>query len=270
MIASDLDGTLLDGESRLSEGTLRELERVMALGVRVVLCSGRSPGSTRPFAEAARVNAPYVTSNGAQIVDPATHRVIDEVDFTPEQAARCARFAEERGLHVQAYDAGGFYSEQPCPLAADYAASTGLKWRAVNGRLSGHLVMPCCKLILIMPGALNARVLEQAERELSGVAQITTSSDAMVEFEPPGVSKASGLERLARRLGIGRREVAAFGDAMNDLSMLRWAGVGVAMANARDELKREADDVCPPHTEDGVAAWLRAHIQPVPDSDSRR
>lgn len=259
LIALDLDGTLTNSDKIITPGTFETLMRAQSLGVRLVLCSGRPTHGIAALAEQLqlRENGGFVLScNGANIIDWATGRLIFDQALDAACLPRLLDFAESRGLPIVTYPADHLLAtrndspylaeesrinQMPVELTTDFVAEAS--------RIDGGA--PKC----LIPGEPAVLVeLEQEMKEAFGEAlSISRSAPFFLEIMAPGVGKDHSLARLLAHLGLSREQLIAFGDGFNDLAMLRFAGMGVAMANAADEVKAVADRVTLSNDEDGVA-----------------
>jgi Cof subfamily protein (haloacid dehalogenase superfamily) len=261
LVASDVDGTLLDALEGVSPRTLRALVRVSEAGVPVVLASGRPPRWMPRIARVARVNGYAVCANGAVTYHMGADEVISARTIDPVllrdvgdaliRAIPGAAFAAERvGARADATD--------PAPFVAEpgYAHPWGHDPRLSVPRAE-VLGQECTKLLVRHPEMTSEEMIRAARSVLGEAVDLTYSTgDGLLEATACGVSKASGLAEVAERLGVHVADVLAFGDMPNDLPMLRWAGHGVAMANAHPSLLDSADEVTASNADDGVATVL--------------
>ncbi|SES46440.1 HAD family hydrolase [Actinokineospora terrae] len=262
LVASDIDGTLLGPLERVTDRTVGVIARVVATGTPFVLVSGRPPRWIPPVSDSAGLDGYAVCANGAIIYDISTGYVVSAHQLDPVQlhdvahvldrAIPGAAFATERvvvgGPHLEApYAAEQRYSN-PWGDAVDEL--TVASRAEVLGR-------PAVKLLVRHAGMTSAEMLFAARELLGDSVDVTYSTNlGLLEVSAPGVTKAKGLAEVAELTGVPRASVIAFGDMPNDIEMLRWAGHGVAMANAHDDVKAAADEVTAPNSEDGVAQVL--------------
>jgi Cof subfamily protein (haloacid dehalogenase superfamily) len=260
LIASDVDGTLLDPMARLTERTARTIDRVIGSGTPFVLVTGRPPRWITPVAESTGLNGYAVCSNGAVLYDIGTDRVRSAHGLDP-MLLHDVTHALERvlpGIRVAAERASTSATDIP-----SFAAEHG--YRNPWGDEEGHAAVPraevlghpATKLLIRHDRMSSAELVSVARDVLDHAVDVTFSTDqGLIEFSARGVTKAFGLARLCRLLDLPARDVIAFGDMPNDVEMLRWAGHGVAMANAHPDALAAADEVAAPNTEDGVAQVL--------------
>ena len=251
LMACDYDGTLTDSRSRVSEHTRECIQRVLDAGKFVTLCSGRTPveenGLRRMFPA-----VPLILANGSILQNAATGELLMEETMDPETALRVMRWARHKGGAAMIWTPKGLYADRVNYYSRRYEKKVF--------RLSEKLRRPeqaaeegIYKIMLVGLPRSIARAKERLP-ELCGAVNAFTSSSVGLEIVAPTVDKAFGLRKAAEYLGIAREEVIAIGDGENDIPMLRWAGLGIAMENAPDSVKAVADEIAPDCDHDG-AAW---------------
>jgi hydroxymethylpyrimidine pyrophosphatase-like HAD family hydrolase len=257
LVALDIDGTTVDHEGMLSPAVRAAVEDTVAAGLHVVIATGRSVVATTELLTELGLTSGYaVCSNGAVTIEldpaePAGYRMVDVITFDPGPALRILR-EQLPGVLVAVEELGvGFLVNAPFP----------------DGELSGeHRVVPWEELIrspvtrvtLRDPDSSAEEFLEQAQHAgLHGVGY-AVGWTAWLDLSPEGVSKASALELLRRKLGVEPGDTVAVGDMRNDIEMLQWAARGVAMGNAPDEVKAVADEVTGDVDDDGLVPVLRS------------
>jgi Cof subfamily protein (haloacid dehalogenase superfamily) len=253
LIASDLDETLLDKRAELTKRTIRTLKRAMEAGALIALSSGRMVKAMARYADQIGVNAPLIAFNGALIYDYNAKTALSAREITVTDARAVAEAAEARGVHIQAFTAEEYYFERENDLSELYARGIG----GITGRSTGKLMsswidQPLEKLLMIAEPTEAARLVRELAPKFSGRMEFAVSRPNYVECTAAGVHKGAALESLAAHLGIARESVAAFGDNQNDVSMIRWAGYGYAVANAPEAVRSQAL-AAPASDEDGVA-----------------
>lgn len=256
-IAFDLDDTLLNGQSSISDYTVEVLRRAKARGIRIIPASGRAPYSMKPYVDRLGAGDPYIACNGAEIVGP-DHQALETFAFSPERARAVCRWLKESGSYVQVYRGENFFYAEDCEASRNYQRSSGMIGKPV-GDLDAFLTFETPKVLSVNTPAEVARILPLAQAAFPDV-EFTVSKPYFLEAQPQGVNKGAALVRLAKRLGLNLSGVMAFGDSLNDVKMLQAAGHGVAMGNARDEVKRAVPHVCGSNLDDGVAKYVQAHV----------
>lgn len=261
LIASDVDGTLLDPTGQISERTQAAVHRVLAAGVPFVLVTGRPPRWIPPIVEQLGHAGHAVCANGAVLYDAATDCVSYSASLDPLQLRDAANVV------TTALPGARLAVELPTGSAMlngfdDFLAEPGYThpWpdaESVPAPRDVLLGRPAIKLLVRQPGA-SSDVMAAAVREILGAPLDVTFSTGLglIEISAPGVTKGTGLARLAGELGITPAEVVALGDMPNDLPMLQWAGYGVAMANAHPAVLDAADEITAHNSEDGLALVL--------------
>lgn len=253
LIATDLDDTLLDAGSRLTDRTVRALRRAMDAGARVALSSGRMTEAMEPFGRQIGVNAPMILYNGALIQDFRDGTTYFSRPIPLATARAVARALEEMGVYVQAYPGRGYFCRKRTKYTDLYESSIRVPCEAVGTPLSQWMEGDMVKLLAIAePGEIDDAQARLTRMFPQGVC-FAKSKPRYLEVVREGVDKGRAIEALAGALGVAREEVMAFGDGQNDAPMIRWAGLGVAMENAVDECRRAAVRIAPRNTEDGVA-----------------
>lgn len=260
MIASDLDDSLLNGQSLLTQRTLKALERAMAAGAKVVLASGRMVETMRGYAHQARVNAPIIAYNGALIYDLAAEKPVYERLVAPEDARAAIELAREKGVYIQAFVDGEYIFEEKNAWNERYEQLVGYPGRALHAPIEGALGRGAYKLLLIDAPERIAQVRPEFQRVFAGRLECATSRPFYLEITAAGVDKRGALRALSDLLAIPPEEIAAFGDGQNDVAMLKFAGRGYALANARPEVLAQAPYAAPANDEDGVAQIVEAML----------
>ena len=267
LIALDMDGTLLTTDKRLTDRSRRALERVNARGIIVVPTTGRIFVGLPQEIRALSFLRYAVTSNGATVYDVARDETIYRAEIPAAQAVEILQWLDDFPVIYDCYmDGRGWMTEAMWNQAEIYAPS---KYYLQMIRTLRKPV-PELKAFLRQRGsdvqklqafsredALRQRLLRELPRRFPGLA-VSSSGPNNVEINHGDANKGAALLALARHLGLERQQILAFGDGLNDISMIRAAGFSVAMGNAIDELKREADRIAPGNDEDGVAQVLEA------------
>ncbi len=265
LVASDVDGTLLDPTDRISERTRAAVHRVLAAGVPFVLVTGRPPRWIPPIVEQLGHAGYAVCANGAVLYDAATDRIRYSATLNPLQLRDAANVV------ATALPGAKLAVELPTGSATlngldDFLAEPDYThpWPGADSAPAPRDVLlgrPAIKLLVRQPDA-SSDVMAAAVREILGAGRgaplnVTFSTGhGLIEISAPGVTKGTGLARLASELEVAPADVLALGDMPNDLSMLQWAGCGVAMANAHPAVLDCADEITAPNSEDGLALIL--------------
>jgi len=252
LIALDLDGTLLGSDHRISPRSRQALARAQSEGIHVTLASGRSYKSMQPWVRELNIVEPVISYQGSQVTDPRTDTVSYRRVLAPDIVSEATQFARSRGLSITIYSDDVIYVENKRHSDAFYDRWFGLPWRLVPDLVDAQPPTPI-KFIIIGSGDELDRIEPEAKERFGQRIEVLRSHEYFLEGLGKGVTKGSALAWVANRLGIAQAETLAFGDAGNDVAMLRWAGLGVAMSNGSPEAKAAADMIAPSVDEDGVS-----------------
>jgi Cof subfamily protein (haloacid dehalogenase superfamily) len=261
LIASDVDGTLLDEDEKVTERTRRTVRAAVATGAHFVLATGRPPRWIRPVVDALGFAPMAVCANGAVIYDPETDRIVAARTLSAGALGLLAEIATRvipgAGLAVERVGRSAHDAATP-----QFVSSPGYEHAWLNPdntevSIDDLLSAPAVKLLIRKAGARSADMAAELAKHVGIEGDITYSTNnGLIEVVPLGVSKATGVDEVAGPLGIAAADVVAFGDMPNDVPMLLWAGHGVAMGNAHPEAMAAADEVTAPNSDDGVARVL--------------
>jgi Cof subfamily protein (haloacid dehalogenase superfamily) len=225
----------------------------------VIVVTGRMFQSVRRYLEAAALDDPVVCYQGALIADPVTGAWLRHVPIPLPPAHEALDAVIEAGFHMNAYANDELYVAEPTPEAHAYADLNQVQMHVV-GDLRKWLREPPTKLVAVGdPDALDALEAELKPRFADRLF-VSKSLPHFLEFAHPDVNKGAGLTYVAERLGFTAAETVACGDGENDRELLDWAGFGVAVANAHEDVLARADLVVPSVEEEGVAALLEAYL----------
>jgi hypothetical protein len=225
----------------------------------VIVVTGRMFRAVLPYLEEAGIDDPVVCYQGAVVADPATGAFLRHVPIPVPVALEAIEAIGAAGFHVNCYVDDRLYVEKLTPEARAYADFQGLEIYVV-GPLDAWLHDDPTKLVAVGdPSALDALEAELKPR-FAGRLFVSKSLPHFLEFAHPDVSKGSGLQFVADRLGFTPAETVACGDGENDRELLDWAGFGAAVANAHPDILSRADLVVPDVEEEGVAQLLDAYL----------
>lgn len=257
LVALDLDGTLLCSDQTFRPAVVAAVTEAVEAGVTVILCTGRADPSARQFHRQLNLRGPLISYQGAVVAGPNGRRWYD-IPVPAESVAPAVHFAEQRGDELTFYHADRVYFRRERQEPQFYSAWFGLP-RIRLDDWSGLPGVPT-KMLIIAGNDLKCDEVSGAwsQRFVPGLC-IVRSHPLFVEAVAPEVSKGRALAWLAKRLDIEQSQTLAVGDNENDISMLDWAGVGVAIGGAPATVVAAADVVAPPLEEDGGAWALRRY-----------
>lgn len=255
LISLDLDLTLLDVDHHISPRNLAAVRRVREMGAQVMITSGRMYYTTLPYQRELGINGPTIAYNGALIKSEGTGEVWLDAGLDSIFAHELVDFCQCEQLQLNYYHNDVLYIAQTNKWSDLYQARTGAL-PVVVGDLHTLLEHNPTKMLIIDEPAKIIELQNNLCNRFAGRAYITISNAEYLEFMPLGVDKGKALAIVAEHLRIPREKIIAFGDAENDIPAIAWAGMGVAMANAKPVTQAAADRVAPHHAEDGVAIVL--------------
>ena len=278
IIALDLDGTLLDSEKRLSEVNRAALARAAEKGVLIVPTTGRFFGMMPPAVRDLPFVRYAITINGAQVYDRETDTAIVRDEIPLDMALGVMEVLDRFDVIYDCYRQNwGWMTAALQDKAADYATNEHYlkmvrEFRKPVPELKAHLKATANdgdvqKIMLFarntQVSGLSSQVLDAIRLELAArfpEIKVTSSTWNNIELNIRTAHKGNALKRFAEHLGLGLANCMAFGDGMNDFTMVEAAGLGVAMANAEPEVKRVAKWIAPSNDDDGVAAGLEEWV----------
>jgi Cof subfamily protein (haloacid dehalogenase superfamily) len=271
LLAIDIDGTLVNSQHELSDATRDAVLRAKRAGIEIVLATGRRYSRVLPLVEPLELNVPLITASGALIKRAEDHATLFQAQFNDGVLEACLHTVASAGfepvIYADTYEVGfDFYCvthDTRSPLLAEFFTRNhgfGRPWpelvrRPPPGIFAGF-AMGTRDEMLTLEAVLADRLPEQLYVH---VLRSPRYAGFMCEIAPHGVSKWTGVRRLADTWGILPEEMCAVGDDVNDIPMIHAAGLGVAMGNAVAQVKEAADRVAPTNDEDGLATvvdWL--------------
>jgi Cof subfamily protein (haloacid dehalogenase superfamily) len=264
LIALDLDGTLLNSKKQLSDANRKALSECIQNGIIIVPCTGRTADGIPSEVKSIEGIRYAIATNGAVIHDLEKKTVIDTRMLTWELAMELLNFVDDYPVMYDPYIEGrGITERRFLENLSHYCLSEALQEMVKNTR-DIHLNIidyvkkarkPVEKINLFFPD-MEGRAKLRADLDKWDDILVTSSIPNNLEINALGASKGEAIYRLADHLGISRDETMAIGDGENDFTMIRMAGVGVAMKNGSKELQAEANYVTETNDEDGVAAAI--------------
>lgn len=257
MIALDVDGTLLNDHYELTPRVRQAVRTAAERGAEIVLCTGRGATNALPVTAELGLEGTMITHNGASIVDSATRKVVGETAIPFEPAREYMKFARQRGIHYDLNTAFDLYVDGAVTdeVVAMYERMLAkpIAWTSEDALPEGLV-----KLSLFAPKqALDE--LEAAWKDWEHELQTVRSGDFFIDVQHKLASKGEALRQLAETKGVPRERVLAIGNYYNDVGMLTFAGLGIAMANSPEGVKAVADEHTASNNEDGVALALERY-----------
>ncbi|MEO0565182.1 MAG: Cof-type HAD-IIB family hydrolase, partial [Chloroflexota bacterium] len=263
LIVLDVDHTLLNNKSELSERNKQAIAKAKEKGVKVMLATGKAYGSCKHIISDLKLDTPGIFTQGLTIHE-SSGALRHEQTLDDEVARRVITFAEDRGYAVVGYAQGRILARSSNP----YIEELHTRWKEVKPEYIGPLQnslgsIRFNKLVLVSAGdTKKIKALRwQLSTQLNGSARLISGGvPHMLEVMPPNASKGNALRALLKELKVDPKNVLAIGDAENDVEMIQLAGVGVAVANAEKTLKDAADDTTASNEMDGVALAIEKYV----------
>jgi len=249
LIALDLDGTLLAPDETISPRNRAAIKEALAAGIRVVLVTGRGVDTPIRVSKELGLNLPVICCHGALTKDFGANKTLESIPVPLAYAKQMVQFAEREGLAIAIYVEEAFYRLAGSEIFMD------------DMRGPGWYEAPSLSEILTQAPTFIRFLGEESVRRMQrefGDLPLSFRYETWLDFVECAVlnrdaSKKNALAKLCADFGIPAERVLAIGDSRNDIPMLRWAGVGVAMGNALPEVRQSVRYVTAPNTQDGVA-----------------
>ncbi len=263
LIAIDIDGTLLNEKHQLAQATIDAINDARAKGVKVVLCTGRPLTGVKPYLDQIGITGEdqyAITFNGAMVQD-LNGNVLDHHTVAYDDYLHMEMLSRKLGVHFQIETTDYAYvtnhNISPYSVAESYLVRLPLRFRTPE-EITDDLVMS--KLMYIDTPDKITQVKNDLPKELFDRLYIVQSEPFFLEIMNKSASKGNALSDLANRLGLNADNVMAIGDEGNDLTMIKYAGLGVAMGNGIDEVKQAAQFVTKDNAENGVAYAINKYV----------
>jgi len=257
LIAIDMDGTLLNDLHEVTEEVRNALHAAKKQGVKIVLCTGRPLGGVSRYLEELNLNedGDYVIAyNGALVQNTHTQEVVSELTLGYDDVKSLYELSQKLDTPMHFFDSAYLYTPNreisPYTVHESYVTKVPLRFRTIEEIPKD----------LLAPKAMYIDEPEKLDRTIAAIPEDVKERYTMVKSSPffyeilhPAASKGNAVQQLADILGIAQEEVICIGDNGNDMSMIEWAGCGVAMGNAIPEVKASADYETRTNNENGVA-----------------
>ena len=272
LLALDIDGTLQDRQTDtpLTERTKQAVARVLETGAGVTLATGRMYNSSLPFSRALGITLPIICYQGALTSNPVTQEIVRETPIPLHLAHRLIRLLEDRGLNPYVFVRDHFYVREMTETVRQYEEVLKIEADPVAD-LVRNVQAPPTKIVVTGDAGPISDVTAVVDAHFNGALAAMHTYDHLCEIGHPDGSKGAALGHLSSSLGVKREEVVAVGDSPNDIDMIEWAGLGVAMGNASEKVKSSADLVTQPASEQGLALLLETllsegRFRPLPST----
>lgn len=287
LIITDLDGTLLNRNKEISPVNKETLIEAQKKGAILALASGRGEQSLREYAAVLHMQefgGYLICNNGQKVIRLSDERMTTNGEISSSDARRAYHFARSHGLEMimEGDDGISVYtprnlllirliykrlmkiipSNRSQPIGTGWMNFLGIfqerRWNLISG--SDEINETYYKIGYAQRKYRLDKAAQSLQEALHDSFEIMRVSDMWIDLSPIGVTKSLGMRKVMEEHGFDRSEVLAMGDSQNDLTMIRDAGIGVAMGNAMNEIKAIADDITDAHSDDGVAKAVRKYL----------
>lgn len=261
LIAMDIDDTLIDSKMRISFRNHIAIRRAMKNGVHIALASGRPTKSMLDIAKKLGIEKDgYIISyNGASIIELSTGKTIYSSSLSEDMAHELIDLGKQHGVHLHTYRGDCIITEKDNHYTQIESQITGLVVEEV-GSLKDSVNAGVVKVLMLERPERIKEVEAKLKPVLADRLSMCVTKPFFLEFMEHGTDKGSSLSILASHLKLKRDEVMAIGDSYNDIEMIKWAGVGVAMENANDDIKKHAKFVTLSNNKSGVSYAINKFV----------
>ncbi len=263
VLAFDIDGTLTNSHKAITPATRECIMEAQRRGIKVVIASGRPVQGMRAFAEELKIKeyGGYILSlNGGLLISCEDGHVIHDVKLPQEYYKEICGLAREYGVDILTYEGDDVICENIDNKYLEIEARiNGLGVKHVEN-LPEYLTFPVNKFLMLGDGDYLGRIEPNIHDILGDRMDVYRSEPFFLEVLPKNINKARALEHLLGVMNVSKDELMAFGDGYNDLSMIEYAGTGVAMSNGNDVVKNAADIIAPSNDEDGIVDILKKFV----------
>lgn len=264
VLITDMDGTLLDEKVQITEKTKKALNLAYERGVKIIFATGRLYSSAYKYAEEFDFPIPIISSNGAVIIDGDGEKIYENT-LEGKKVVEAVKIMEKAGLYHHLYTEDTVYGREiDIPFLKRYYSDRkgNLAVKTVEYRDIEEVLSEGIKFSKILASSQNYSELDILEEELKEISNIelTKSWIDNVEVMNKGVSKGKAIEQYCKIKGISLEEIIAIGDNENDIPMIQYAGLGVAMGNAVDSVKEVADVITETNGREGIVKVVNDYI----------
>ena len=263
LLVLDIDGTLTNQKKEITANTKEAIKKAQEQGVSIVIATGRPTKGAEGVAKELNLfeTGGYILSfNGGRITDCKTGEVIFQRVLEKEDVAKIYQVAKENEVVMITYEGDDVIIDVEHDEYAEFEARLNKMEMKHVDSIPEYVDFSVNKCLMTGEGDYLAGVEQKALAQYQDVYSIFRSEAFFLEVMPKGVDKAKSLERLLEHLGYTKEEMIACGDGFNDKSMIEYAGLGVAMENAKEPVKEVADFITKSNEEDGVAYVVEKFI----------
>jgi len=251
LFVADMDGTLLNDKKELSDKNIQTIKKLQYSGIKFAVATGRHDSMIKSYLKHLDLRVPVISCNGAIVREPFSDRVFLAEALPKEQSLSVIDICKERNTDFHIYGHESIFGEK---LSHKMLYYHNLNKTLPSEEQTKLVIVPDCKDVVLKEPKPFYKFLIMSDRnkdlldiidhldKLEGLV-VCQSMPMLCDVMKEGISKADALQKLSESLGIKRKEIAAIGDHYNDIDLIEYAGLGIAVANAEDALKEKADIV---------------------------
>ncbi|NSW91664.1 MAG: HAD family phosphatase [Firmicutes bacterium] len=252
LMAVDIDGTLLDSKGNLTEETEKAIRLGVEKGLIFTISTGRPVQGVQAFIDKLDLDLPVITYNGAMVIMGKSKEVLYQCTMDPKDAREVIDLGEKYGTSIMVWADNKLFANRLNERAYEYSKISGVM-PVLMEDVEETISQGVLKILWYDEVETIKKYQKDIGKYISRNINYHTSQPYFLEFVDKNASKAKAMEKIGEYFGIDRSEMIAVGDGFNDLSMIEYAGLGVAMGNASNEIKERADYVTLTNDENGLA-----------------
>lgn len=259
LVAIDLDDSLLGSDYKISQENKLAIKKAEEKGVIVTIATGRPLQSCLPYVRELGLDVPFITYNGAMVIEGKTMDILYHETIEPEYGMDILELVEEFSPTVLVFADNKLYVNEINERTDRYTRISSMEAN-LRSDLQSIALKGATKILFYNEPEKVRKMEKKIMESLKGKLNYHISKPFFLEVINSNTSKGIALEALAKNIGISSHEVIAIGDSYNDISMIEYAGLGVAVDNAYDEIKSRADYISKSNIDNGVAEVIERFI----------
>lgn len=259
LIAVDMDGTLLNREGKLTNKTIEAISYALSKDVIFTVSTGRPIQGVRMIADLLPYDLPFITYNGAVVEMSKSHKIIYEQNLSPEIAKEIYSIGQQKNITMVVWSRGNLYYTELNDKVREYRKISGVDGILIND-MTPIFEVGATKILWYDDVSNTLKYQDEMKEYFGSKVNCHTSRPMFLEFVDFKASKALAMSKIGENYGIDSSQMIAIGDGYNDLSMIKYAGLGIAMGNAPQDIKNVAKFVTLTNDEDGVAYAINKYI----------
>ncbi|CAB1085146.1 hypothetical protein D1AOALGA4SA_12640 [Olavius algarvensis Delta 1 endosymbiont] len=249
LFVADMDGTLLNDDKQISDKDIQSIKKLQDYGVKFAVATGRHDSMIKTYLKHLDLHVPVISCNGALVREPFSDRILLARPLPREQSLKVIEVCREMQAVFHIYGHRSIFGETLSHKLLYYhnlnkylpaAEQTKLIQVPDGSEIVRKAPEPLYKFLIITDENNDHAELQKRLADIAGL-NVCQSMPNFCDVMKAGISKAYALQKLAENLGVAREEIAAIGDQLNDIDLIEYAGLGIAVANAEEALKAEAD-----------------------------